>query len=271
MLIARAPLCLRLLPKPLAPLCCSYSTAPTYNQTQPSRNARIQRRDGSIAQKAKGTHQPQSSKEPFSRNAARQMNEKTRRLNDRDGSMRRYVPLDAQKLIVGGELRTNPDVWEFLQDTNIQWDTSRAKRLPLSPQNRHIYHTFACNISFSDEYIMSPYHLNRFLPWGHPLRERLKCIYRDKLENEPLWVHFIMKRADTSSIVHSVARRRLSWWFWSQLEELERKEPNLSRLKGTIFVELNDLRKAARAPAVQFGKAMAEAVMDMRRGKNYSS
>lgn len=163
---------------------------------------------------------------------------------------------------------TNPAGWEFLQETNLEYDTSKCKRLTLKRDDTHIYKTFACNISFSDQYIIHPFHFYMLQPWGHPLAENWKNKYREKVRDQRLWLHFFTTPGP-SQVVRGVAKRRLTREFWAALEELERENPGLSRLKGTLLVELKDLRKAAAVPAAQFGQAVAAAVMEERKKKNY--
>jgi hypothetical protein len=182
--------------------------------------------------------------------------------------MRRIIPQKASSFFHGGKLSTNAAGWEFLQETNLEYDTSKSRLLPISREDRHIYKNFACKIFFSDHYIIHPFHYHMLQPWGNPVSEKWKNEYREKIRDQRLWLHFFTTPG-VSAVVRGIAKRRLTRAFWAALEELEQKDPTVSRLKGTLLVELLNLKVAAAAPAFQFGKALAAAVMEERKRKKY--
>lgn len=156
--------------------------------------------------------------------------------------------------------------WEFIEETKLEWDTSKSRVLPMTPNDQHILNSLRCRVSFSESYHIHPFHIVMLRPWGHPMAEAMQNQYRERIRDDRLWLHFLYYDHPPAA-VRSTCKRRLLRAFWSALEELERQQepPGLSRLKGTVFVELWDLRKAAMTPAVQFGEAAARTVMAERK------
>ncbi|KAH7158035.1 hypothetical protein B0J13DRAFT_543388 [Dactylonectria estremocensis] len=182
-------------------------------------------------------------------------------LHKQHGTM--YVPQVCQKFIRNGRLQTTPDVWEFLQETGIEYDNSKSHILPIAPEHRHINQTFACKVKYSKLHIMHPYHLTFLQPRGHPFMESLKVKYRTRQKTRPLWLNFINHNADTG-LVRSLGQRRLRREFWVALEELGGCDPEM-KLSGTIMVSMYDAKKAASAPAWLFGKALADAIVKQHK------
>ncbi|KAH7176487.1 hypothetical protein EDB81DRAFT_772779 [Dactylonectria macrodidyma] len=214
--------------------------------------ARVKPRDSSGAPSTRG--------KPSDKNRKHEMVNPHRR----HGPM--YVPQVAQAFFRNGKLQTTPDVWEFLQDTGIEYDNSKSNNLPLAPEHKHIAQTFACRIKYSKFHILHPYHLIFLQPRGHPAMEGLKVRYRIKLKEQPLWIHFTAANGDTG-LIRSIGQRRLLREFWLALEELGGRGPE-TMVSGTLILTMFDAKKAASAPAWQFGQALAAAVVKQYKWDN---
>lgn len=272
MAIAPAPLCPRLLSWSLASLRRAYSTTPPANAT--NQNTNNPRRDskgqnGPRPSQNQARDRPPNNKKPRDPSAAppmaRKPFEKSRKFDNmnkgQSQASKMWVPSGAKRFIRNGRLQTTPDVWEFLQTTGIEIDNSKANFLSLAPENRHITDTFSCKLMFSKYHIIHPHHLIYLQPRGHPFIEGIKSKYREKKEKQPLWLYFIPRNKDTG-LVRSLGHRRLAREFWTALEELQ--DPNM-KVTGTVLVTTYDGKKAASSPAVQFGKALADAVVRQYR------
>lgn len=168
-----------------------------------------------------------------------------------------YVPAQAKLFVhTNGRLRTTPDVWQFLHETGIHYDNSKALKIWLGPEHRRITENFSCNVQYSPEYILHPYHLQYLTPHQHPLAPALMAQYRQKLVDNPLWI-YTMNRGGFVGVVKGITQRRLSGALASALEELGHPRTGI---RGTVIITLRDVLKPAHSPAHLFGQGVAQAI-----------
>ncbi|KAJ4307645.1 hypothetical protein N0V84_012589 [Fusarium piperis] len=168
-----------------------------------------------------------------------------------------YIPAQAKYFTqANGRLRTTPDVWQFLHETGIQYDNSKALKIWLGPEHRRIVDSFSCNVQYSPEYILHPYHLQYLTPHQHPLAPALMAQYRQKLVDQQLWI-YTMNRGGFVGVVKGITQRRLTGALASGLEELGYPR---NGIRGTVIITLSDVLKAAHSPAHLFGQGVAQAI-----------
>ncbi|KAM0439583.1 hypothetical protein ACHAPT_000675 [Fusarium lateritium] len=168
-----------------------------------------------------------------------------------------YIPVQAKHFIqFNGRMRTTPDVWQFLQETGIEYNNSQALRIWLGPDHRRIVENFSCNIQYSPKYILHPYHLQYLSPNQHPMTPALMAQYRQKLVDEQLWI-YTMNRNGFVGVVKGITQRRLTGALVSALEDLGHPGTGI---RGTVIITLGDVVRAANFPAHLFGEGVAKAI-----------
>lgn len=168
-----------------------------------------------------------------------------------------YVPHTptSSHISSSGELRTTPEVWSFLQETGIEYDNSKAERLDLGPDTGKIKALFGCQIQYGTQYIMNPYDLHHLRPGGTAMLPMVMSKYRQKLEEQPLWV-FTSAHGE-HAVVKSLTVKRLSGAVWAAARDLGF---SMDGPRGTVLIKIYDPLKVDRAPAHIFGEAVAKAV-----------
>ncbi|QPC69906.1 hypothetical protein HYE68_000658 [Fusarium pseudograminearum] len=154
-----------------------------------------------------------------------------------------------------GQLHTSPEIWSFLQETGIEYDNSKAERLDLGSDSKQIQALFGCQIQYGPYYILNPYDLHHIRPGGTAMLPMVMSKYRQKLEEEPLWV-FTTSHGD-HPIVKSLMVKRLSGAVWRAAKDLGF---SMDGPKGTVMIKVYDPVRVSRAPAHILGEAVAKAV-----------
>ncbi|RSL38699.1 hypothetical protein CEP53_014648 [Fusarium sp. AF-6] len=168
-----------------------------------------------------------------------------------------HIPTLAKDFVQrNGWLRTTPDVWQFLHETGIEYNNSKALRIWLGPEHRRITTNFSCNVQYSHKYILHPYHLQYLTPHQHPLTSALMAKYRQKLVDQQLWI-YTLNRGGFTGVVKEITQRRLTGALASALEDLGHPGTGI---RGTVIITLNDVLKAAHNPAHLFGQGVAQAI-----------
>ncbi|RSL86984.1 hypothetical protein CEP52_015657 [Fusarium oligoseptatum] len=168
-----------------------------------------------------------------------------------------HIPTLAKYFVQrNGRLRTTPDVWQFLHETGIEYNNSKALRIWLGPEHKRITTNFSCNVQYSPEYILHPYHLQYLTPHQHPLTSAMMAQYRQKLVDRQLWI-YTLNRGGFTGVVKEITQRRLTGALASALEDLGHPGTGI---RGTVIITLNDVLKAAHNPAHLFGQGVAQAI-----------
>ncbi|KPA41190.1 hypothetical protein FLAG1_05930 [Fusarium langsethiae] len=154
-----------------------------------------------------------------------------------------------------GQLHTTPEIWSFLQETGIEYDNSKAERLDLGPDTRQVNALFGCQIQYGPHYIINPFDLHHLRPGGTSMLPMVMSKYRQKLEEEPLWV-FTTSHGE-HAIVKSLMVKRLSGAVWRAAKDMGF---SMDGPKGTVMIKIFDPLRVSRAPAHILGEAVAKAV-----------
>ncbi|RSL60343.1 hypothetical protein CEP54_006807 [Fusarium duplospermum] len=168
-----------------------------------------------------------------------------------------HIPTQAKLFVQSnGRLKTTPDVWQFLHETGIEYNNSKALKIWLGPESKRITTNFRCIVQYSPEYILHPYHLQYLTPHGHPLAPAMMAQYRQKLVDQQLWI-YTMNRCGFNGVVKGITQRRLAGALASALEDLGHPGTGI---RGTVIITLRDVLKAAHNPAHLFGQAVAQSI-----------
>ncbi|KAI8675232.1 hypothetical protein NCS57_00423500 [Fusarium keratoplasticum] len=262
MAVARASSGPRLLSWSLTSLRCAYSTTTTSSSSTstpspPPRTGKpnLSSRDPSNRGTRKSS--PENADQPRRKGLEGPPAARNPQLDNPKAQTNFYIPAQAKFFVQpNGRLRTTPDVWQFLHETGIEYNNSKALRIWLGPEHRRITDNFSCSVQYSPEYILHPYHLQYLTPHQHPLTPAIMAQYRQKLVDEQLWI-YTMNRGGFVGVVKGITQRRLTWALASALEELGHPGTGI---RGTVIVTLGDVLKAAHSPAHLFGQGVAQAI-----------
>ncbi|CEI60846.1 hypothetical protein FVEN_g12699 [Fusarium venenatum] len=168
-----------------------------------------------------------------------------------------FVPQQASQSHISSsnQLYTTPEVWSFLQETGIEYDNSKAEGLDLGPDTQQIRALFGCQIQYGPLYILHPFDLQHLRPGGSSMLPVVMSKYRQKLEEEPLWV-YTTSHGD-HAIVKSLITKRLSGAVWRAAKDLGF---SMDGPKGTVIIKIFDALRVSQAPAHILGEAVAKAV-----------
>ncbi|KAG8671527.1 hypothetical protein FPOAC2_04871 [Fusarium poae] len=168
-----------------------------------------------------------------------------------------FVPNPASQSHISSsnQLYTTPEVWSFLQETGIEYDNSKAEHLDLGPDAQQVRVLFGCQIQYSPLYILHPFDLQHLRPGGSSMLPVVMSKYRQRLEEEPLWV-YTTSHGD-HAIVRSLTTKRISGAVWRAAKDLGF---SMDGPKGTVMIRILDVLRVSRAPAHILGEAVAKAV-----------
>jgi hypothetical protein len=234
MSIARNPSCCGLLRSIRSSICRSYHS--TAKDIQKTRNSN-----------------PRHTEPNTKKSSQPQMHERAKKQKP----YKLFVPLahPCSHISSSGRLYTSPEIWAFLQETGIEWDNSKAERLDLGADERQVNALFGCQIQYGPHYILNPFDLHHLRPGGSSMLPAVMYKYRQKLEEEPLWVFTTAQGG--SAVVRSLMVKRISGAVWSAARDLGF---SMDGPRGTVTIRIFDPLKVSRAPAHILGEAVAKAV-----------
>jgi hypothetical protein len=180
-----------------------------------------------------------------------------------------------------GTVKTNKENRSFFLDHGIELDNGLATPLTSSDASfEKLRRSMKVSVAYSPRHIITPYHIQYFGPFGHPLADHMKEKYAQKLQEEPLWM-FATVSASAPAVVRTTAQYRLKWAVYSALKEMgyvtRLSEPSpptgddavtaavrdagkMKMITGTLWLRINDPVSAVNGPAVDFGKGVAQAL-----------
>jgi hypothetical protein len=156
-----------------------------------------------------------------------------------------------------GTLATTPENAQFFRETGIE--TDHGLLWNLTHRDADKFRKMGIEVSFSNRYVVNPYHLRAFAPRGDSWAANRRQRYKSLLENEPLWVHSLVPWSPKPAAVRQTCSRRLAFCTRRAAELLAQEDPPVL-VRGTVLISVRDAILAVNMPAQEFQDMMVKAL-----------